>query len=228
MGVNALATGGVITAGEFARNTLTRPDMSTGNALHDAANKGVSAAYLSFGMLMLGEYLFPRTNGTVGCPEEGSGSTGGKKGGTPDSPYIPDDEDIALKKGYSEIGGYIAKYDDVSHITGYDNVVESSRLDYVTETGIRPYPEGGDAYGYIKFTTEDVDRIEIPYGKVFGGKNTDTLPCTLNGFTGARNGEIIPEWTASKRLTPDYGSELHKVVNGTDSIIGVFDGEHFR
>ena len=82
MGVNALATGGVITAGEFARNTLTRPDMSTGNALHDAANKGVSAAYLSFGMLMLGEYLFPRTNGTVGCPEEGSGSAGGKKGGT--------------------------------------------------------------------------------------------------------------------------------------------------
>lgn len=132
------------------------------------------------------------------------------------------------EKGYSEIGGYIAKYDDVSHITGYDNVVESSRLDYVTETGIRPYPEGGDAYGYIKFTTEDVNRIEIPYGKVFGGKNTDTLPCTLNGFTGARNGEIIPEWTASKRLTPDYGSELHKVVNGTDSIIGVFDGEHFR
>ena len=29
--MNALATGGVITAGEFARNTLTRPDMSTGN-----------------------------------------------------------------------------------------------------------------------------------------------------------------------------------------------------
>ena len=36
--------------------------------------------------------------------------------------YIGDD-------GYSTIRGYIARYDDVSHIHGYDNVVESSRLD---------------------------------------------------------------------------------------------------
>ena len=107
-------------------------------------------------------------------------------------------------------------------------MVESSRLDYVTGDGVRPYPEGGDTYAYIKFKTTDAEKIKTPYGEIFGGTNTDGPPCTLNGFTGARNGEIIPEWTASKRLTPDYGSELHKVVNGTDSIIGVFDGEHFR
>lgn len=46
--------------------------------------------------------------------------------------------------GWSTIGGYVARYDDVSHIKGYDNVVESSRLDYVTGDGVRPYPEGGD------------------------------------------------------------------------------------
>ena len=124
--------------------------------------------------------------------------------------YIGDD-------GYSTIRGYIARYDDVSHIHGYDNVVESSRLDYTINSDIRPYPEGGNAYGYIKFMTDDVDRIGIPYGTEFGGGNTDPAPCTRNGFTGARNGEVIPEWTVDGNLEPIE-----------DSIVAIFDGEHFR
>ena len=130
--------------------------------------------------------------------------------------------------GWSAIGGYVARYDDVAHITGYDDVVESSRLDYVTDTGVRPYPEGGDTYGYIKFKTEETDKISIPYGEAFGGTNTDGSPCTLNGFTGARNGEIVPEWTLDGRITPNVGAELHKVVDGEDVIVAIFDGEHFR
>ena len=75
--------------------------------------------------------------------------------------------------GWSTIGGYVARYDDVSHIKGYDNVVESSRLDYVTGDGVRPYPEGGDTYAYIKFKTTDAEKIKTPYGEIFGGTNTD-------------------------------------------------------
>ena len=135
--------------------------------------------------------------------------------------YIGDD-------GYSTIRGYIARYDDVSHIHDYDNVVESSRLDYTTNSGIRPYPEGGNAYGYIKFMTDDVDRIGIPYGTEFGGGNTDPAPCTRNGFTGARNGEVIPEWTVDGNLEPIEGAELHRVIDSEDSIVAIFDGEHFR
>lgn len=134
--------------------------------------------------------------------------------------YLGDD-------GWSAIGGYVARYDDVSHIKGYDDVVESSRLDYVTGDGVRPYPEGGDTYGYIKFTTEQTDKISIPYGEKFGGMNTDGPPCTLNGFTAARNGEVVPEWTLDTRITPNEGAELHKVVNGQDVIVAIFDGEHF-
>lgn len=74
--------------------------------------------------------------------------------------------------GWSTIGGYVARYDDVSHIKGYDNVVESSRLDYVTGDGVRPYPEGE----YVK---------------------------------------------------PKKGAELHKVVNGKDTVVAIFDGKHF-
>ena len=99
-------------------------------------------------------------------------------------------------------------------------MVESSRLDYVTGDGVRSYPEGGDTYGYIKFKTEEIDKISIPYGK-------DGLPCTLNGFTAARNGEVVPEWTLDARITPNEGAELHKVVNGKDTVVAIFDGEHF-
>mgnify|MGYP003183204865 CR=1 FL=1 len=34
-----------------------------------------------------------------------------------------------------------------------------------------PYPKNGDTYGYIKFTTDDIDKVKIPYGKIFGGSN---------------------------------------------------------
>lgn len=122
--------------------------------------------------------------------------------------------------GWSTIGGYVARYDDVSHIKGYDNVVESSRLDYVTGDGVRPYPEGGDTYAYIKFKTTDAEKIKTPYGEIFGGTNTDGPPCTLNGFTGARNGQIIPEWSLSgEYVKPKKGAELHKVVNGKDTVV---------
>ena len=40
--------------------------------------------------------------------------------------------------------------------------------------------------------------------------NTDGPPCTLNGFTGARNGKIIPEWNFSGRTEPKNGAELYK------------------
>ena len=130
--------------------------------------------------------------------------------------------------GWSTIGGYVARYDDVSHIKGYDNVVESSRLDYVTGDGVRPYPEGGDTYAYIKFKTTDTEKIKTPYGEIFGGTNTDGPPCTLNGFTGARNGQIIPEWSLSgEYVKPKKGAELHKVVNGKDTVVAIFDGKHF-
>ncbi len=132
------------------------------------------------------------------------------------------------ENGYSSVQGYIANYDDVSHISGYKNVVESLRLDYKVN-GVRPYPENGDAYGYIKFQTNDVDNIEIPFGELLGGSNTDGYPCTLNGFTGARNGEMIPEWFVGKKnaVEPIEGAELHQVINGVDTIIGIYEEGHF-
>jgi hypothetical protein len=78
-----------------------------------------------------------------------------------------------LSGEFREIGGYVAKVEDVADIRMYDDVIESSRLDYTTWDGSRPYPEGGDSYAMIRIKTSEVDKIEIPYGKGFGGANTD-------------------------------------------------------
>ena len=127
--------------------------------------------------------------------------------------------------GRKTIRGYIAKRVDVEHLRQYDDVRKALRLDYVDqETGNIPFHEDGDTYGYIKFQTEQADNIGIPYGKRFGGNNTDGSPCKLNGFVGSENGEITPEWREKNKepLEIKEGAELHKVVNGEDDIIAVF------
>ncbi|MBC1773111.1 hypothetical protein HCJ02_10460 [Listeria seeligeri] len=45
--------------------------------------------------------------------------------------------------------------------------------------------------------------IEVSYDERFGGGNTDGPPCTLNGFIGSRNGEVVPEWLFEKRHLPN-------------------------
>ncbi|MCK0472329.1 hypothetical protein [Halalkalibacter sp. APA_J-10(15)] len=135
------------------------------------------------------------------------------------------DIDKYMSGQYAEIGGYIAKFDDVGHIKDYGDVVESFRLDYTSWNGNRPFPEDGNVYGKIKFTTSNVENIEIPYGERFGGRNTDGPPCTQNGFTGSRNGEIVPEWQFDNRYLPNDGAELYKVANGNEKLVAIFDSD---
>jgi hypothetical protein len=130
-----------------------------------------------------------------------------------------------LSGDYAEIGGYIAKVDDVGHIKNYGDVVESFRLDYTSWNGSRPFPEDGNVYGKIKFTTNRADNIEIPYGERFGGTNTDGPPCTLNGFTGSRNGELVPEWQFDNRYFPNNGAELYRVTDGIEKLVAIFDSD---
>ncbi len=61
--------------------------------------------------------------------------------------------------------------------------------------------------------------------EIFGGKNTDGPPCTQNGFTGSRNGEVIPEWRFADRQKPEQGAKLFEVVDGREKLVGVFDGK---
>ncbi|MDO6657829.1 hypothetical protein [Anaerobacillus sp. 1_MG-2023] len=130
-----------------------------------------------------------------------------------------------LSGDYAEIGGYVAKFNDVKHIKNYNEVVESFRLDYTSWNGIRPFPEDGQVYGKIKFTSNNVENIKIPYGERFGGDNTDGPPCTLNGFTGSRNNEIVPEWQFNDRYLPEDGATLHRVDGGIEELVAIFDAD---
>ena len=137
------------------------------------------------------------------------------------------DVDKYLSGQYTEIGGYVAKVEDVADVRMYEDVVETSRLDYTTRDGSRPYPEGGNSYAMIRFKTSKVEEIDLPYAERFGGTNTDGPPCTLNGFTGARNGRIVPEWTFNGYYKPQNGAELYKVINGEEILIGNYKNGRF-
>ncbi|MBU7591734.1 ribonuclease YeeF family protein [Metabacillus halosaccharovorans] len=128
-----------------------------------------------------------------------------------------------LDGDYIEIGGYVAKAEDVYDIKAYDEFIESLRLDYKDWEGNRPFPDDGNSYGIIRFKTEATDKIDIPFGRRFGGENEDGPPCTLNGFTGSRNGRTVPEFKFNGRFLPVDGAELYKVVNGEEKIVGIFD-----
>jgi hypothetical protein len=132
-----------------------------------------------------------------------------------------------LSGKYTEIGGYVAKVEDVNNVRMYDDVIETSRLDYTLNDGSRPYPVNGNSYGMIRFKTTQSDMVEIPYGERFGGNNSDDPPCTLNGFTAARNGMVVPEWTFNGRYKPKIGAELYHVVNGQETLLAIFDGKKF-
>ncbi len=53
--------------------------------------------------------------------------------------------------------------------------------------------------------------ITIPYGDKFGGSNTDGPPCTLNGFTGSRNGITVPEYKFTNRTMPKDGASYMRL-----------------
>jgi uncharacterized protein YktA (UPF0223 family) len=134
-----------------------------------------------------------------------------------------------LSGEYTEIRGYVAKVEDVADLRDYDDIVESLRLDYKLKDGSRPFPNGGDSFGIIRFKSTALGRVnDPPYGAKFGGTNTDGPPCTLNGFTGANNNKIVPEFKFEDRYLPKRGSELYKINNGKETLLGIFDGKKFK
>ncbi|MBF2568377.1 hypothetical protein IA939_02970 [Listeria welshimeri] len=138
------------------------------------------------------------------------------------------DIDIYLSGKFNyEIGGYVAKANDAKNISSYEDIVETFKLTYLDASGNRVFPDGGDGYAIIRFNSTSVDEASIPYGEVFGGNNSDGIPCTLNGFTGSENGMIIPEWKFNGYYRPEMGAEIITVINGEETIVGIFNGEKF-
>ncbi len=125
---------------------------------------------------------------------------------------------------YTEIGGYVAKAEDVIQFRDYQDLLESLRLDYLDRNGSRPFPDNGDTYGVIRFKTANSNEIDIPFGEKFNVDNPiyDGPPCTQNGFLGGRNDTVVPEFRFNGYFSPTE-AELYITVNGKEKLIGYYD-----
>ena len=91
--------------------------MSAKDTLHDVGITGITTFGTGIAFDILSrpvQALVRKFRGTVGisgCSEAAEGA-GKSAGGTSDSPYIPDDEDIALEKMYDEQGKPCEEYED--------------------------------------------------------------------------------------------------------------------
>lgn len=123
---------------------------------------------------------------------------------------------------YKQVGGYVTKAQDVTQLNNIDEIFESLRLDY---NGTQFNPLTDESFGIIRFKTPEASKVEIPYGTSMGGTIADGPPFTGNGFTAARNGNIIPEYKCSQYLDVYDGAELYTVSkDGNEVFTGIFDG----
>ncbi|PEQ48186.1 WXG100 family type VII secretion target [Bacillus cereus] len=129
---------------------------------------------------------------------------------------------------FNSVGGCVAKMEDVKQIHSPKDVYESLRLDYEGT----PYTTTSD-YATIRFKTNQVDKMKIPYAESFGDSlnvkpnEYVTFPQTGNGFTAAENGHIIPEYETAwgQYMSPSDGAEIYTVINGEETLVGVFSSD---
>ena len=118
--------------------------MSAKDTLHDVGITGITTfgTGIAFDILSRpGQALVRKFRGTVGisgCSEAAEGA-GKSAGGTSDSPYIPDDEDIALEKMYDEQGKPCEEYED------YLGEIRK----HVDEPAPKVTIKGGDGSGFV-------------------------------------------------------------------------------
>lgn len=130
--------------------------------------------------------------------------------------------DASVKKHYignnsNEVSGFVSRAEDSRYLSHYyDDVVETNRLDYLNN-GVRDFPEGGNTHWEMEFeiaNAEDMLQIKTPYGEHYGGTANEPKPFKGSGYTGGRNGTIIPEWKINNRIEIKDNSILSKYVDG--------------
>ena len=121
---------------------------------------------------------------------------------------------------YTQVGGYVTRAEDVVQLNTYDDLYNSLRLDY-PNSAYKPMAD--DSIGVIRYTTDDVSNISVPYGTEMGGTVTEGPPFTGNGFTKATNGEIIPEFKCKGYLEVSDGAELLEISkDGTETLRAIY------
>ena len=134
--------------------------------------------------------------------------------------YIkPEQVEKYVSGDYTSVQGCISRAEDYSDVGDFRDIYYSFRLDYAPpKGGVPDYSPTQRSYWKIEFKSiqDDLKKINLDntYGKEFGGLNEDINPCTRNGFTGAKNGKVIPEWNLAKGIKYDDSALITKIENG--------------
>lgn len=123
-----------------------------------------------------------------------------------------------------KISGCIATAEDVTGLTTPQSVYEGLRLDYENT----PFSPADSSVTVIRFTSNDVDKIIVPYGDKMpnpagGNVSTMTPPFTGNGFTASTTGQVIPEFY-SEGLSLNNGAQMIEITDAGEEILkAVYD-----
>ena len=133
-----------------------------------------------------------------------------------------------LSGKYSGIQGFISRAQDTMGVKNPLEVYQTIRLDYDPKPGYRPAfdPYLDRSIGVIRFKTQEVSKIKIPFNESMGGYESSPYPNTGNGFTAAENGRIIPEFRVFETQTvkPKNGAEIYQVFqDGREDLIAVYN-----
>ena len=139
---------------------------------------------------------------------------------------------------YSDtIGGFVARAQDMKGANTYNDYFNLLRLDY-NDT---PYnPDTDDFMSVIRFKTDDVNALKVPYGGVSNADigtmslatGTDKFelvkqdwPFSGNGLTVSTSYETIPEYVAKHNMYMSIkeGSVMYDIYkDGTEKVVAVF------
>ena len=78
---------------------------------------------------------------------------------------------------------------------------------------------------YIKFTSGETKKLDIPYNTRYGGTTDIRQPFSGTGFTKALNGQLIPEYTLERNPKLKYATAEIWVIDkdGKDFQIAEFN-----
>lgn len=132
------------------------------------------------------------------------------------------DIDRYLSGELYQISGFVYKADDLAVLRTYEDYYKNLGLGY-KGSEFAPVTEAGkeDIFlGIIRFFPEAYENLEIPYGKVFGGRLEAPPPFTGNGFAGGKEAEyIISEWLFTFPTMIVNGAELYIVDHKGDELL---------
>jgi hypothetical protein len=82
----------------------------------------------------------------------------------------PGDVDKYLSGQYTQVGGFVARQQDATHLTTPDDLVQGNRLDYTLgDNTPGPFHRGMEEVHAIEFKAGDPANYQIPFGAPHGG-----------------------------------------------------------